>query len=188
MMVPFFIFYTKTMIDEISKLLNLQTEILTELPAEFDFEARDTSMLPDGVTLNKILIYPLTAGTVFRITSIITQIDQEDLDGITVNKDRDYNEKAPELFGKYGDIILDAIALAIHNKKEPPPQYLKEFLQENCTWKDLHVLLNAILYRMGTLAFISSTTDMKKVGLKAEEIIALQKNLNSWNSSETQRH
>lgn len=176
------------MIDEISGLLNLQTEILTEFPAEFDFEARDTSMLPGGVKIDKILIYPLTAGTVFRITSIIAQIDQDDLDGITVNKDRDYNEKAPELFGKYGDVILDAIAVGIHNKKEPPPEYLKEYLQENCTWKDLHVLLNAILYRMGTLAFINSTTESMKVGLKAEEIIALQKNLNSWTSSETQLH
>jgi len=168
------------MIDEISGLLNLQTELVTELPAEFDFTAKDTSMLPEGVTIEKILIYPLTAATVFRITSVIGQIDQEDLDAITVNKERDYHERAPELFGKYGDVVLDAITLGIHNKKEPPPDYLKEYLQENCTWKDLHVMLNATLYRMGTLAFINSTTEMKKVGLKAEEIIALQKNLKSW--------
>lgn len=168
------------MIDEISGLLNLQTEIVTEIPAEFEFTAKDTSMLPDDVTIEKILIYPLTKGTVDRITSIITQLDQEDLDKITVNPDRDYHEQAPMILNKYGDLVLEAICLGIHNKKEMPPEYLKEYLQENCTWKDLHILLNAILYRMGTLAFIDSTTEMKKVGLKAAEIIALQENLKSW--------
>ena len=120
-----------------------------------------------------IVISPAKVGTVFRITPLIAKIDTEDLDKITVSHKRKFAAEAVELFGKYGDVILEIICLGIHNQQDEYPEYLKPFLVTNCTWEDLHILLNAILFRLGTLGFINSTTAVTKVGLMdAEEMIA----------------
>jgi len=134
----------------------------------------------------QIVIEPQKAGTVFRLIPLIAKIKQEDMEKVTVNTERDFDEAAPALIGKYGDIIIQAICLGIHNRKGPYPEYMPEFLRENCTWKDLHFFLNSILFRMGTIAFTKSTTMLMKVGPGAEETIALQKaNLESHLEEET---
>jgi len=168
------------MVDELQRILDLQAESITDLPFEVPFEATDSSMLPEGVIIDKIRITPLKVGTVFRITPLLSKIKKEDLEKISVSKDRDFDERAPELFEKYGDLIIQVVCIGIHNRRGEYPRYMPEFLKENCRWKDLHLLLNAILFRMGTLAFIDSTTEVMKVGPGAAEIIALQKNLKSW--------
>ena len=127
----------------------------------------------------EIIIEPQKTGTVMRLHPLITKIDQEDLEKISVNQDRPFDEAAPGIMAKYHDVIVEAICIGIYNRKGPFPEYMPEFLRENCTWKDLHYFLNAILFRMGTLSFINSTTLLTKMGPGAEEIIALQKNLES---------
>jgi hypothetical protein len=171
------------MADELQKILELQAESITDLPFEVPFEVTDDSMLPDGVTIDKIRITPLKVGTVLRITPLLGKIKTHDLEKISVNRDRDFDESAPELFDKYSDLIIEVICIGIHNRKSSYPDYMPGFLKENCLWKDLHMLLNAILYRMGTLAFIDSTTALMKVGPGAAETIALQRNLESWSKS-----
>ena len=165
------------------RILEMQAESITDLPFEVPFEVSDSSMLPEGVTIEKIRIEPLKVGTVFRLTPLISKIKKEDLEKISVNPERDFDESALELFEKYGDLIIEVICMGIHNRKGEYPGYMHEFLKENCRWKDLHLMLNAVLFRMGTLAFIASTTLLTKVGPGAEEIIALRRNLNSWNKN-----
>jgi len=166
--------------DDIQGLLQLQSSVITDQPVTIPFEAEDDSMLPKGVTINEIVITPAKVGTVFRITPLLAKIDQADLDNITVNHERKFAAAAVELFEKYSDVILEVVCLGIHNKIGDYPDYLKDFLKANCTWEDLHILLNAILFRLGSLGFINSTTRMSKVGLTdAAEMIALQKNLES---------
>jgi len=168
------------MIDELQNILDLQADSIAELPFIVPFEVEDRSMLPEGVVIDKISIYPLKVGTVFRIIPQISKIRKEDLEKISVNPERDFDESAPEVMGQHGDVIIEVICLGIHNKKGAYPEYYPEMLRENCTWKELHLLLNAVLFRFGTMAFIGSTTALMKVGPGAEEIIALQKNLESW--------
>jgi len=168
------------MADELQKILELQADSIADIPFCVPFEVEDSSMLPEGVTIDKITIHPLKVGTVFRIIPLIGKIFKKDLEKITVNMERDFDEAAPGVIGKYGETIIEIICLGIHNRKGAFPGYMPEFLKENCRWKDLHLLLNAVLFRMGTRAFTDSTTALMRVGPGAEEIIALQRNLESW--------
>lgn len=165
---------------DLISLLQLQANQITSVPAEFTFSAEHTDMLPEGVKIDKIIIYPLKVGTVQRLMPLAASISLADLKKITVNEKTTFHPKAPEIFAKYGDIILEIICIGIHNRQDKYPDYLKEFLRANCTWEDLHIFLNAILFRSGTLSFIASTTDLTKVGLKDMEIIAMTQNLESW--------
>ncbi len=166
--------------DDIQGLLQLQSSLITDQPIKIPFEAEDTSMLPEGISYKEIIITPAKVGTVFRITPLLAKIDKADLDNITVNHERKFAPEAIELFDKYSDTVLEVICLGIHNQQSEYPDYLKDFLSANSTWEDLHILLNAILFRLGSLGFINSTTHMKRVGLTdAAEMIALQKNLES---------
>jgi hypothetical protein len=57
-------------------------------------------------------------------------------------------------------------------------------LKDNCTWEDVYVLLNAILFRIGFNPFINSITTLQSVSPMAEaEIIAALKNLESYSTS-----
>ena len=170
--------------NEILRLLSLQSSLITDVPLEIPFTVENNSMLPEGIKMDSITIHPLKVGTVFRISPLIAKIDIKDLEKIAVSKDQKYDPSIQDLFGKYADTILEIICLGIHNRKNPYPDYLKEFLKENCTWEDLHIILNGILFRMGAMSFINSTTALTSVGLMdAAEIIALRKNLERWQES-----
>lgn len=178
---PFLYFIRNMDEHEVKKMLHWQSSFITSTPAIFNFEGKDKSMLPEGVNIDIITIYPIKVGTAQKISTIASDIKSEDFSKITVNQKSSFHPKAPELFEKYSETILEIICLGIHNKKDPYPPYLKEYLKVNSTWEDLHILINAILFRMGTLSFINSTTSLKKVGLlSSTEIIAMQKNLSSW--------
>jgi len=167
--------------DEILRLLSLQSSLITDVPLEIPFTVENNSMLPKGVKMDTITIHPLKVGTVFRISPLIAKIDIKDLEEIAISKDQKYDPSIQDLFGKYADTILEIICLGVHNRKSPYPDYLKDFLKENCTWEDLHIILNGILFRMGAMSFINSTTALMSVGLMdAAEIIALRKNLERW--------
>lgn len=168
---------------EILHLLELQGSLITDVPLEIPFTVDDPSMLPEGIVMDKIIVNLLKVGTVFRINPLIAKIDNEDLKKVTVSRDQKYDASIQEVFEKYSEVVLEIICMGIHNKNTPYPDYLKDFLRENCTWEDLHIILNAVLFRMGALSFLDSTTEIAKVGLQsAEEIIALQQNLESWQS------
>jgi len=180
------------MVDEFQKLLELQADSIADIPLRIPFEIHDSSMLPENfpakketreereILTSEIVIEPQKVGSFFRMYHLISKIDKEDLEKISVSQERDFDESAPEIIAKYGPVIIEIICVGIHNKKGEYPKYMPEFIRENCTWKDLHFFLNAILFRIGTLSFINSTTALMRVGPGAEEMIALQKNLDSW--------
>jgi len=162
-------------------MLSWQSNLITSTPAVFPFKADDISMLPQGVVIDNITISPIKVGTAQRIAQISSEISEDDFKKVIVNQKTAFHPKAPELFSKYTDSILEIICLGINNRKDVYPPYLKEFLKANCRWEDLHLLLNAILFRMGTMSFINSTTSLKRVGLQSSvEIIAMLENLQSW--------
>lgn len=168
-------------INLIQKLLEAEAETILQKSVEIPFNPTDISMCPHGAKTKSIVISPLKAGTLFRLKPYINKIALEDLEKMATNSDRKFAPEAPELFGKYAETVLDIIWIALHNNRTEPRKWYREFLQENCTWEDLHIILNAILYRMGTSAFYKSTIALKSMGLLNEsEIKATQKNLKSW--------
>jgi hypothetical protein len=166
--------------DDILGLLKLQSELITGSSAKFPVSTEDASMLPRGVKINHITINPLKVGTVMRITPLCAEIKKEEFEKIAANKEIPFHPEAPALIEKHASVIIKIICHGIHNKKGKYQGYMEGFLEQNFTFQDLHVLLNAILFRMGTLSFTKSTTDLIKVGLESTEIIAMQRNLESW--------
>jgi hypothetical protein len=169
-------------IEAIVKILEAQADMATQRPVKIPFKADDESMVPKGVDMSVIIVSPLKVGTVFRIKSLLAKIPKEDIDAFASNSERSFDPSAPELFEKYATTIFEALVLAIHNKKTDPPAWMREFLQENCTWADVHVILNAVLFRLGNRPFSTSTTTlMKAVGpIEEKEMIAFSTNLQSW--------
>jgi len=176
------------MVEELQEILKLQAESVADLPLSIPFEVTDSSMLPEDFPLEgegeikstTLSIGLMKVGTVLRIHPLIGKIHVKDLEKISVTPERPFDESAPEVMGRYTETIVEIICTGLHNKKGEYPDYMPEFIKENCAWRDMHILLNAITFRMGTLAFTNSTTMLMKVGPGAEEMIALQKNLKSW--------
>lgn len=61
------------------------------------------------------------------------------------------------------------------------PAWFREVLKDNCIWEDIYILLNAILFRIGCNPFSRTITALEAVSpLSEEELIALQKNSETW--------
>ena len=176
------------MVNELQEILKHQAESIVDLPHKIPFVINDSSMLredfpvikKDDQTFTELVIIPAKVVTFLRIYPLIAKIEKEDLEKITVTPERPFDEAAPEIMVKYTDVIIEIICIGLHNRRGEYPEYMPDFIRENCAFRDLHVILNAILFRLGTMAFIDSTTILMKVGPGAEEMIALQKNLTSW--------
>lgn len=85
------------------------------------------------------------------------------------------------VMGKYDELIFEVICLGIHNKRGNMPRWFRDVLKDNCTWEDLYVLFNAVTFRLNSNSFFNTITALGVVSpLGEEEIIALQRNSESW--------
>ena len=97
------------------------------------------------------------------------------------HKDVTFDSVLSELMAKYDELIFEIVCLGIHNKKGDMPAWFREVLKDNCTWEDLYILLNAILFRLGCNPFSRTIIALEAVSpLSEEEIIALQENNETW--------
>ncbi|WP_195579125.1 hypothetical protein [Bacteroides intestinalis] len=165
----------------VGQLLRLETETVTELPVKIPFDFTNKDAVPAGKDPgDSIVIRPITVRTWFRIRPLLLQIEKEDLECMMV-KTGELNTDFPRMMDKYGDLLLDVVCLGIHNKSSDPPAWFRETLMDNSTWEDIRILLNAVLYRIGYYPFCTSITTLRNVSPLGEtEIIAAQKNMQSW--------
>ena len=165
-------------IDVIRGLLGAQSAAITEHPVSFPVILEDTSMVPKGKVIDKITIKPIKVRTVAQMIPLLVSIDSEDLQKITTDKTRPFDADAVTMFEKYNDTILNILCIGIHNKQGTAPDWFKEMLQVNFTWQELHVFLNAILYRMGSQPFQNSIILSNRMSpMDDKGIIAMSKNL-----------
>ena len=123
----------------------------------------------------------ITVRTWFRIKPLLLYIDKEDRAILIADKDKRFSNRVAELIAKYDEIIFEIVCLGIHNKKGDMPAWFREVLKDNCTWEDIYILLNAILYRIGCNPFSRTIIALEAVSPLSEvEIIALQKNSETW--------
>jgi len=169
----------------IKHYLQLESETVTEKPVKiaFDFKVRDS--IPKGKDPGEsIVISPITVRTWFKLKPMIMAIDPADLDKLIEKEDRTPDAEIIDIISRYDSLLFDILCVGIHNKKSDPPEWFKETLKDNCTWEDVYVLLNAILFRIGFNPFINSITTLQSVSPMTEaEIIAAQKNLESYSTS-----
>lgn len=171
----------------VSKMLQLESSVLSSQAIKIPFEFTDKSSVPEGKNVgDSIVIKPITVRTWNRIIPLLSSIESEDLKVIT-SKDNEVNvDKSIIVLSKYSDLIFDILCLGIHNKKGDMPEWFRETLKDNCTWHDIKVLINAIIFRLQENSFINTITLLKSVSPRAEEeLIALQQNLTTWSSPDS---
>lgn len=166
----------------VKQVLQIESNVATDRPVTIPFEFNRQGALPAGKKLrDSIVITPITVRTWFRIKPLLLHIEKQDRQILSANKDTRFNNQMAELMAKYDELIFEIICLGIHNKRGDMPTWFREVLKDNCTWEDLYILLNAILFRIGCNPFSRTITALEVVSLlNEEEIIALQKNNESW--------
>ena len=168
----------------VKQVLQIESNVATDQPVKIPFEFTRLDLLPKGKKLgDSIVITPITVRTWFRIKPLLLYIDKQDRKILTANKDSGFTSEIADLMAKYDEIIFEIVCLGIHNKRGHMPAWFREVLKDNCTWEDLYVLLNAILFRIGCNPFSRTITALEAVSpLSEEELIALQKNNETWKS------
>lgn len=166
----------------VKQVLQIESNVVTDQPVKIPFEFTRLDLLPEGKKLgDSIVITPLTVRTWFRIKPLLLYIDKQDREILTANKYTGFKNEIADLMAKYDEIIFEIVCLGIHNKRGNMPAWFREVLKDNCTWEDLYVLLNAILFRIGCNPFSRTITALEAVSpLSEEELIALQKNNETW--------
>lgn len=162
-------------------LFRLEAETVTEIPIKIPFDFNDKKSVPQGKDPGDcIVVRPITVRTWYRLRPLLLQIEQEDLECMTI-KNGEVSSDFLKMLDKYGDLLIDIVCLGIHNKSSEPPMWFRKVLMDNSTWEDIRILLNAIFFRIGYHPFYNSITTLRNVSPLGEtEIIAAQKNLQSW--------
>lgn len=165
----------------VRQVLKIESDVVTESSIKIPFEFKEGTY-PEGKNPgNCIIISPITVRTAYRMRPLLNMIDKKDLDLVKARDNVIFDADLCEIMNKYEDVIFDIVCIGLYNKKGIMPDWFKECLKDNCTWKDIYILLNAILYRLGCNSFLNSITALRVVSpLSEEEIIALQKNRESW--------
>ena len=166
----------------VKQVLQIESNVVTDQPVKIPFEFTRLDLLPEGKKLgDSIVITPLTVRSWFRIKPLLLYIDKQDREILTANKDTGFKNEIADLMAKYDEIIFEIVCLGIHNKRGNMPAWFREGLKDNCTWEDIYILLNAILFRIGCNPFSRTITALEAVSpLDEEELIALQKNNETW--------
>lgn len=166
----------------VKQVLQIESNVVTDQPVKIPFEFTRLDLLPEGKKLgDSIVITPLTVRSWFRIKPLLLYIDKQDREILTANKDTGFKNEIADLMAKYDEIIFEIVCLGIHNKRGNMPAWFREVLKDNCTWEDIYILLNAILFRIGCNPFSRTITALEAVSpLDEEELIALQENNETW--------
>ncbi|MCE8835155.1 hypothetical protein K0F64_12140 [Phocaeicola vulgatus] len=165
----------------IKNLFKLESASITEQPVKIPFDFSERKSIPAGKEVgDSIVIRPITVRTWFKLRPLLLEIEPADLDKMIVKPDEPTSD-FPVMMDKYGELLLDIVCLGIHNKPSEPPAWFRNVLIDNSTWEDIRILLNAIFFRIGYFPFCDSITMLQNVSPLGEtEIIAAQKNLQSW--------
>lgn len=166
----------------VKQVIKLESEAVTGQPVKIPFEFSDRSSIPEGKNPgDTIVIKPITVRTWERLKPLLILVEQEDKDRLVALKDSVFNSEVELLMSKYDNLIFEIVCIGIHNKKGDMPKWFKDTLKDNCTWEDVYILLNAILFRLLINPFSNSITLLKSVSPISEaEIIALQENSQTW--------
>lgn len=166
----------------VKQVLQLESESVSCQPVTLPFEFTRLESLPKGKAVgDNIVITPITVRTWFRIKPLLLYINKEDRAVLIADKEKGFSDRVAELIAKYDEIIFEIVCLGIHNKKGDMPAWFREVLKDNCTWEDIYILLNAILFRIGCNPFSRTIIALEAVSpLSEAEIIALQRNSETW--------
>lgn len=168
----------------VKQVFQIESDVSTNKPISIPFEFNRLERLPKGKKVgDKIVITPITVNTWFQLKPLLLLIEKEDREILIANKDVEFSGILADVMAKYDELIFDMACIGIHNKTGDMPDWFRGVLRDNCTWEDIYILLNAILFRIGCNPFSHTITALEAASpLSEEEIIALQENNESWKS------
>lgn len=111
--------------------------------------AQFIGLMPKSQTFQ---VRPITLGNMIRISSLLVAIDDDIANTI---------KKGFDSVTKYGDKIVEAVSIGLHNQKSEPPDYLKSFVANNLTAPELADVLAVILKQLHIQDFINSIVLIK---------------------------
>ena len=166
----------------VKQVIIQESNTVSNQSVSIPFEFTNKESLPEGKNVgNSIVITPITVRTWFKMKPYFVHIDKEDIDKLVLKQGVEFDSEIRDVINKYDSLLFEIVCIGIHNKKGDMPGWFKNVLMDNCTWEDIGILLNAIIYHIGTTAFMNSITALKNVSpLDEEEIIALQQNKEKW--------
>lgn len=130
---------------------------------------------------DSIVIHPATVSTWFRLKPLLALIEKKDFDFLIASKDKEINNELMNIISKYDELLFEIVCIGIHNNEGDMPNWFKKALKDSSTWEDVYILLNAILFRLGSGSFLNSIIALEAVSpLDEREIIALQENKKKW--------
>ena len=164
--------------------IKFESETVIGQPIKIPFEFTDRSSIPEGKSPgDNIIIKPITVRTWLKLKPLLIQVEKDDLDTIVAKKGVDFDSDISDILFKYDNLLFEIVCIGIHNKKGSMPDWFKDTLKDNSTWEDIYILLNAVLFRLLVNPFFNSIILVKSVSPIGEaEIIALQKNSETWTS------
>jgi len=165
----------------VKRVLQIESDVVTSRSVVIPFEFKPET-IPAGKNVgDSIVITPITVRTGFRIRPLLLRIATRRTRMLSWLIRCYVDSVLSELMAKYDELIFEIVCLGIHNKKGDMPAWFREVLKDNCTWEDLYILLNAILFRLGCNPFSRTIIALEAVSpLSEEEIIALQENNETW--------
>lgn len=163
----------------INKMLRQEADEAIDSVINIPFEFKN---VPEGKDAGDyITITPLTVRNWFKLKPLLILIERDDINKMIASKDHEFGDEQRDLIMKYDSLLFEIICIGIHNKCGDMPKWFREVLLDSCTWEDIYILLNAILFRIGASSFFNSIIALKAVSpLEEEEIIALQENKKKW--------
>lgn len=171
----------------VKQVIALESEASIGGAIDIPFEFTDTSSIPEGETVgDMITITPIKVRTWFKLKPYLIAIEEMDYNLILAKESTEFSPEISAIMAKYDDLLFNIVAIGINNKKEDMPEWYKDVLKDNCTWHDIYILLNAILFRLNFNPFLNSIILVRSVSpLSEAEIIALQKNSETWSRNPT---
>ncbi|MEG1545198.1 MAG: hypothetical protein RR382_11870, partial [Tannerellaceae bacterium] len=167
-------------------VIQIESDAATDRPVVIPFEFNRLESLPkDKQVGESIVITPITVRTWMRVKPLLLQIESKDKEAIRAHKGVEFDVTLSFLMAKYDELIFEIVCIGIHNKRGDMPVWFREVLKDNCTWQDLYILLNAVLFRLGCNPFSNTITALEAVSpLSEKEIIAFQQNNETWKKPE----
>jgi len=120
----------------------------------------------------EFVIYPLTLGTLLKISKIVAGIKPVKEDELK-SRERSYLDIGAEAIVANKDDLINILAIAIVNRKKEPSRELVRFLADNVTPNELFELLKIVIRQMNVMDFMNSIISVKGMSLsKTGGIIA----------------
>lgn len=164
----------------IQRIIQLESDSAIEKTIDIPFTF--INVPENKKTGDYITISPMTVRTWYRLKPLLIKIEQADVDKLMAHQEKGFTNDLKEVISKYDNLLFEIVCIGIHNKVGEMPQWFKNVLLDSCTWEDIFILLNAILFRLNSASFSNSIIALKAVSpLDEEEIIALQENRKKWN-------